>query len=420
MKVYMESYGCSANQADGEMMLGLLKNYGFDIVDSPEESDINIINTCVVKSPTENRMKYRIKKLCSLKNQLVVAGCMPKTSRKIIEKIAPKASLLGPDSIEKVVDVTVATLSGNKIVFLKDLKKPKICLPRLRKNPVIDICEISTGCLGNCSFCEVKFVKGKLFSYPIDLILKEIKSSLNGDCKEIWITSQDCGCWGFDRKLALPELLNKICEIEKKFFVRVGMMNPTHIKDMVNYIIDSYKSEKIFKFLHLPIQSGSDFILEKMHRDYSVGDFRKIVKGFRKEFSCLTLSTDIIVGFPEETEQDFKKTIDLMKEIKPNIVNISKFGSRPGTKAAKMKQLLAKVINERSKKLMKIVKEIKLKQNEKWIGWAGEVLIDEVKEKNFIGHNFAYKPVVLKGGELGEFREIVIDSASHTSLFSSN
>ncbi len=195
-------------------------------------------------------------------------------------------------------------------------------------------------------------------------------------------------------------------------------MNPTHVKDIVDGIINSYKSEKIFKFLHLPVQSGSDEILKGMDRDYTVNEFRKIVKIFKKEFPFLTLSTDVIVGFPGETEEDFQKTVDLMKEIKPDIVNISKFGTRPGTEAAKMKQLPVKVINERSKKLMKIVKKIQLEQNKKWIGWEGEVLVDEIKENNIVGRNFAYKPVVLNEGKLGGFKTVEVNSVSHTSLFS--
>lgn len=417
MKVYMESYGCSANQADGEMMLGLLKKDGFNIVDSPNESDINIINTCIVKSPTENKMRYRIKQLSIPKKHLIVAGCMPKTERYIIEKISPNVSLIGPDSIGMISDVVKKTLSGKKVIHTRDLKKPKICLPRVRKNPIIDICEISTGCLSACSFCEVKFAKGKLFSYPIDLIINEIKTGLNEGCKEIWITSQDCGCWGRDQNLTLPKLIHKISGIEGKFFIRIGMMNPTHVKNIVDDLIDSYKSPKIFKFLHLPVQSGSDRVLKRMSRDYRVNNFRKIVKKFRKEFPFLTLSTDIIVGFPGETEKDFQDTVDLIKDVKPDIVNISKFGARPGTKAKKMEQLSVKIINNRSKKLSKIVKRIQLKKNENWIGWEGNVLIDETRYKNVIGRNFAYKPVILKNAKPGEFKRVKIKSVSSTSLF---
>lgn len=194
------------------------------------------------------------------------------------------------------------------------------------------------------------------------------------------------------------------------------MMNLTHIKHMLDDLIDLYKSGKIFKFLHLPVQSGSNRILKRMNRGYSIRDFKNIVKKFKEEFSFLTLSTDVIVGFPSEKNNDFQKTVDLIKKIKPDIINISKFGSRPGTKAAKMEQLPRRTINDRTKKLVNLVEKIKLNNNQKWLNWEGEVLIDEVGKKGgVIGRNFAYKPVLTEGG-LGTFREVKIKSVRPTYL----
>jgi MiaB/RimO family radical SAM methylthiotransferase len=194
-------------------------------------------------------------------------------------------------------------------------------------------------------------------------------------------------------------------------------MNPNCIENLLEDVIKSYKSEKIFKFLHLPVQSGSNRILKKMNRFYTVKQFKKIILKFKKEFPKLTLSTDIIVGFPGETEKDFNMTIDLIKKIKPDIVNISKFSPRPGTEAEKMKQLSVEVINKRSKKLKKIINQIQYEKNKKWIGWEGKVLVDEIKGKNIIGHNFSYKPIVLKNGELGQFRMVSIRSITNMTLF---
>lgn len=415
-KVCILTYGCSANKSDSEIMAGLLVQNNFDLIDSVENSDINIINTCVVKSPTLNRMIHQIRQLTELSKPLIVAGCITKTEKKVIEKINPKASMLGPDSIEKIVDVVNATLEGKKVVFIKDLRKPKICLPRVRRNPVVDIIQIATGCISNCSYCVVKFARGKLFSYPAKMIVKEVEQAINNGCKELWISCQDCGCWGRDRNSNLSELLSAIDEIEGKFFVRVGMMNPVHVKGIIDELIDSYTSEKIFKFLHLPVQSGSDRILKKMNREYTVNDFREIVKKFRKEFPLSTLSTDVIVGFPREDEKDFQKTIDLMREVKPDIVNVSKFGPRPGTKVAKMKQLPRKIINKRTKKIVKIIERIKLENSKRWLNWKGEVLIDEKGRKGgMIGRNFAYKPIVTEG-KIGTFREVRITEVRPTYL----
>jgi MiaB-like tRNA modifying enzyme len=325
--------------------------------------------------------------------------------------------MIGPNSIHIISKIIKGGLNGEKIVSNNDLKNPKLCLPRIRKNPIVEICEISSGCLNSCSFCEVKLAKGNLRSYPLSDIIKEIKGSLKQGCKEIWLTSQDCGCWGMDKKSNLVKLVDEICKINGKFLVRIGMMNPSHVKKIIDDLLECYKSEKVFKFIHLPIQSGSNKILKNMNRNYSVKDFENIVKEFIHQFPMLNLSTDIIVGFPGETVKDFQKTIDLIKRIEPDIVNISKFGARPGTKAEKMKQISRKIINERCKELTETIKTIQLEKNKKWIGFEGELLIDEVNDKKIVGRNFAYKPVILNKGKLGDFKRVKIKSVSSTSLF---
>ncbi len=358
-RIYAEVYGCPSNIADYEIALGILKQNGFEVVNSKKKSDLNIIFTCTVKTPTLQRMIHKIKEFVAIGKPLIVAGCMTKTDKKIIEKIAPNASMLGPDSVEKIVDVVKGTLQNKKVVFLEDLRKPKVCLPKIRKNPNIDIVPISIGCLSNCSYCSVKFARGRLTSYPIDMIIKEIKLAIKNGCKKIWLTSQDNACYGKDIGTNLPELLKEICKIEGNFSVRVGMMNPAHLKSIIDELIEIYKNEKIEKFLHLPVQSGSDRILKLMKRGYTVRDFIEIVEKFRKEIPNIYLATDIIVGFPGESEKDFEKTIELIKKVKPQKVNISKFGARTGTEAAKMKQLDPKILSQRSKIIHHLVKKLK-------------------------------------------------------------
>jgi len=420
-RIYSEVYGCSSNMADQQIALGLLKKSGFEITDDVEGSDVIIIFTCTVKSPTVNRMIRKIQEITKSNKPLVVAGCMPKTERRAIEKINPGASMVGPDSIEKIAEAVRATLNRQKVMFLEDLRRPKVCLPRLRKNPIVNITPISIGCLSSCAYCSVKFARGKLFSYPFEMIVREIKQAINNGCKEIYITSQDNSCYGFDIGKNLAELLEEICKIEGKFFVRVGMMNPLHTKQILSELTDAYRNEKVFKFLHLPVQSGSNRILKLMNRGYKVEDFLEVVEKFRKDFPQLTLSTDVIVGFPSETEEDFRKTIELIEKIRPDVVNISKFGSRVGTEAAKMKQLEAKIVNERSSKLHKIVKQSVLEKNRKWVGWEGEILVDEIGSKgSFVGRNFSYKPIVIKAKEniLGKFVKIKIIDATENCLIS--
>ncbi|MEM5829665.1 MAG: tRNA (N(6)-L-threonylcarbamoyladenosine(37)-C(2))-methylthiotransferase [Candidatus Aenigmatarchaeota archaeon] len=416
-KAYLEVYGCSSNLADFEIASGLLKQAGFEMVNA-EEFDLVVIFTCVVKQPTFNKMVHRIRELSKFGKPLIVAGCMTKTDASLIEKINPRASLLSPDNIEKIVEVANAAMKGERIVLTGDLKKPKLGFPRCRKNPLVAIVQIARGCTSNCSYCYEPY-RGKLFSYPPKEIVKEVKRALNDGCKEIWLTSLDCGCYGLDIGTNLAELLREICKIEGKFFVRVGMANPLHVKKILGKLIKVYQDERIFKFLHLPLQSGSDRILKLMKRGYNTKDFLEIVEKFRKAFPQLTLSTDIIVGFPGETEEDFSATVKILREVKPDVVNLSKFGARKGTEASRMKQLEPKILNERSLKLSKIIKEISLEKNKSWVGWRGEALVDEIgKKESFVARNFAYKPIVLKTREkiFGKFVEVEVEEARENFL----
>jgi len=398
-KIHLEVYGCSANVSDSEIATGLLRKAGFKIVKNLEEADLNIIFTCIVKTPTANRMIYRIKKLTETGKPLIVAGCMPETEREVIEKINPKASLVGVNSVEKIVDVAKEVLDGKKIVLIRSKPKQKVLLPKVRKNSLIDIIQVAQGCLGACSFCETRFARGRLFSYNQEAIIKEIKKALVEGCKEIWLTSQDNSAYGLDSNTNIVELLNKIISIKGEFFVRIGMMNPLHLKRLdLGKLIEIFKDSKIFKFLHLPVQSGSDKVLCDMNRGYTSSDFLNIVSEFRKEIPKLTLATDIIVGFPTESDEDFKETIKLIKSVKPDVVNISRYSQRPGTPAANLKQIDPIIIKKRSTLISEITRKISLERNKKWINWEGYVLVDE-KTDNFVGRNQFYKSIVITSNE---------------------
>jgi len=399
-KVYVETFGCSFNQADSQIMKGLLKEASFEVVDNIDDADLIILNTCYVKTPTQNRIVNKIQSLQKLfpDKKLVIAGCMVEIDQKMLEKIASTCSWIGPHMIKDIAKLVKDTLDG-KIIRLFGAKKDiKIELPKSRDNPIIDIAQISEGCAGACSYCCTRFARKKLFSYPIESIVHEVESAVKGGCKEIWLTAQDTGAYGLDIGTSLPKLLDAVCKIEGKFFVRVGMMNPLFIKAIVNELIEIYKNDKIFKFLHLPVQSGSDKVLQLMKRGYKAKDFIEIVEKLRNNIPHLTLSTDIIVGFPGEEDDDFQKTIELIEKARPDVVNISKFGPRPMTVASKMEQINAETINKRAKVLHDFVKEIRLENNRKWLNWFGEILIDEVGaiKNTYVGRNFAYKPIVLK------------------------
>jgi len=270
----------------------------------------------------------------------------------------PNASIVGPDSIEHIADAAQAALEGRKIIFIADSRRTKSGLPRHMKNKDVGIVPISSGCLSNCSYCGVKFARGRLKSYPAEKIVEDVENLVKSGCREIWLTSQDNGCYGMDSgETNLAKLVGNVCEVDGEFVVRVGMMNPTYVKNgqMLGELIDAMKNDKVQKFVHIPVQSGSDDVLNAMRRGYVVADFEKIVAEFRAEIPDIIVSTDVIVGFPTESEEDFAATVELVKRTRPEKVNISKFGARPGTDAAKMKQLDVKVVNERSRILHEVI-----------------------------------------------------------------
>jgi MiaB-like tRNA modifying enzyme len=410
-KIFVEAYGCSASFADSEMISGLILNGGHTLVDDSSESDLNVIVTCSVKDTTANKMMYRIK---SLKTKpLIIAGCLPKAEKNIVEKFSGNASLLGPNSLGKTLQVINSTLSGQKQIALEDSDLSKVGLPKVRLNPAVGIVEIANGCMSECTFCQTKLSKGDLSSYRLGDIVRQVQTEIKEGCKEVWLTSTDNGCYGFDIGTDLPTLVNAVVEIPEDFMIRVGMMNPMYMPRIKEKLIESYDNNKVFKFLHIPVQSGSDKVLHDMKRGHTAGTFREIVKKIKERFTEFTISTDIIVGFPSETEDDFQKTISLLDEIKPDVVNLSKYSARPGTDAAEWKQMDAAEVKRRSKIVFEQISKLSMKSNQKWIGWKGKVLFDEKTDEGIKGRNFAYKPISVEDKvEIGQSHTVEIIDAT--------
>ncbi len=420
-KVWVEAYGCSASMADSEMISGLLKGAGYEIAHKQSEGMLNLIVTCSVKDTTEHRMVSRIKAMSKSGKPLVVAGCLPKADRTKVEALNSYASMLGPHSIDSAPAVVASALAGGRLVALEDSLIDKINIPRVRINPVISIVEIARGCMSECTFCQTKLAKGWLQSYRIGDIVRQVREDVEAGCKEVWLTSTDNGCYGKDMDTDLVELLNACCSVEGDFRIRLGMMNPMYMPEMLDRMVSTFQqNDKLFKFLHIPVESGSDKILRKMKRGHTARNFLETVQTFRNKIPEMTISTDVIVGFPSETEDDFKQTLDLVESAKPDVVNISRYGARPGTEAAKWKgmRVRSQVAKERSERLHIVAKRLAKKRNSQWQGWQGEIIIDEIG-KVVQGRNHAYKPVVLSNPDqvsLGDRKRVQVYDFSNFSL----
>ena len=407
--VFVEGYGCSLNKSDTTQIKGFLKARGFSFTPL-EKANFAIINTCAVKQPTEFKMLKRIRELFALSKEfgfkLIVFGCLPEINPKEIERISPEIVQLGPrlEQLAEFFSLQQASFGPSA--------------PELSGSNVVSILPICRGCLGACTFCAVKRARGSLKSYSIESLEKKFKKLIKKS-KEVWLTAQDTGCYGKDIGTSLAKLLKTLLKNKRDFRVRIGMMNPNHLREMLPELIELLHDTRLYLFLHVPLQSGSGRILRLMNRKYSVKEFVSCIKRLRKAFPNLTLSTDIIVGFPSETQQDFKKTLSVLKRLEFDVVNISRYGKRPFTTAPKMpKQVFEWEKKKRSRIASALCKQISQKRNNRMAGRTEKILLNERgKNKTLVGRTRNYKPVVLKRGKLGEFLKAKITEAKPTYLF---
>jgi len=409
---FIETYGCVSNKADSYIISSVLNKSGY-LSSTIEEAEFVIINTCAVKQQTENKIKSRLSELYnSYKNDenkhFIIAGCLPHIEPgyiEVIKNLIPNFSaIIDLDNVNDVPLIFEEIKSGktNLIYKSKDSIDKSSFLIDYPKGKITGIVPISEGCLGSCTYCCVKNARGRLNCYKPIKIVENVKYQLKQGIKQVYLTSQDCSTYLY-KNTGLGDLVQEIVQLDYKFFLRIGMLNPRFIVDNFDQLISMYKLDKVYQFLHIPIQSGSDAVLKKMNRPYLISDIAENLKILRKEFPFLTLSTDIICGFPGETEDDFAKTIDLIKWLNPEILNISKFTPRPGTRAKDMEQVNSRVIKERSIRLSKIFRESLITINEKWQDWEGEILLlhkGAISNQSF-GRNFAYKNIFIENGKEG-------------------
>ena len=417
----MESYGCSANQASSEIILGLLSST-FQITERIDDADVIIVNSCIVKPPTEAKILFQIKKIVEEypTKKIIVAGCMPEVYSTKIKKVAPNASMIGIHHLSEIESIAYDILRGIQRVEIGYNTSPKLGYPRKRFDEKIGIVQAAHGCVSSCLYCIVKQVMGPLVSYPEESILDEIKNCVHQGCKEIWLTAQDITAYGLDRDNSLPSLLQSITQINGDFRVRIGMMNPETAYPLVKDLIEVFKHPKIYKFIHLPIQSGSNLVLSRMNRNYTVEHFFEIVKEFRSVFADISLSTDIIVGYPGETDEQFEESLKLVELIQPDIVNVSKFGPREQTPAAKLSPLSSQTVKDRSRKMSTLCRQIALEKNNNWIGREETILIvSRGKKGGLEGRTHTYKPVIIDIQHcslMGKFVKVNIIGAKHGYL----
>jgi MiaB/RimO family radical SAM methylthiotransferase len=361
-------------------------------LDAPRAQDAPdaiYLNVCTVKG---NAGALKLLRTASERfpgTPLFITGCAPKDFREEAVKVTDKVSFTSLEEIASLEQGEASAIESNV----------------LRESPFVGIVNIEEGCLDACAFCSTHLVKGRLRSYAPEGIVEQVKRLVADGCTEIQLTGQDCACYGFDIGTNLATLTQSILvHVPGNYKIRLGMGNPRHVCGYAGALLECFQDNRVYKFMHVPVQSGSDRILKAMNRRHTASEFRRLASEFNKRFPLATLSTDLIVGFPGETESDFRETLRLLEETRPTVCNITRFVARPGTAAARMEadaglRIPDSVKHERSARLAEAFQKIARENNALWVGKTCDVVVEKPghREGTSIARNEAYRPVALAG-----------------------
>ena len=389
--------GCKVNTYESEYVVNELKKAGYEIKDFDDICDVYIINTCTVTNNSDSKSKKIIRQAIRKNSKacIVAMGCFIASHK---------------DYKEEGLDIVLANKDKSKIVELLNQyfkeKKQIIDLYEKRLDEFEDMyinefpgrtrafVKIQDGCDNFCSYCIIPFVRGKCRSKKEEKVIKEIKDLVNNNYKEIVLTGIHTGNYGNDINTSFSNLLSKIIEIKNLERIRISSIEITELNDEVLNIIK--KSGKIANHLHIPLQAGSNEILKLMNRKYNTEEYEIIIKKIREIRSDISISTDVIVGFPGETEEMFNETINTCKRIGFSKIHVFPFSERKGTKAASMNNKLDNSVKkDRTKRLIEVSESLEIDYMKKFINSNVEVLIEEVKDGFSYGHtsNFIHVKV---------------------------
>lgn len=419
MRVYVESYGCSQNQGEGAALARDLATHGHELAAHPSLADVTVLVTCGVIGPTEGRMVRRWQALAARTPRVVVTGCLVPLRTELMQGPGRERTTFVPIREQDHLPALLDTWAPDA-----PLRLPMAAVGGDRPaRPVSEEVVIAQGCTSGCSYCFSRLARGRLTSVPIPEVVRRVRSATGRGVREVRLTGLDTAAWGEDLlgPERLPELLSAVTPVLGDARVRVGMMSPQSLAPHLDRYLDAMAPETVYRFLHLPLQSGSDRVLETMRRGYSVDDFRREVDAARRRFPELHLATDVIVGFPGETEEEFRETEKLLESVAPETVNVTRFSPRPGTPASRLPPLPPRVAKRRSRSLAELRHRISRSRLERWIGSRARV---RVLEHGPGGSSVArlpnYLPVVLDHRPpLGSDVEIRVDGARSTYLLGS-
>lgn len=423
-KYHINSMGCQMNDHDSEKISYILENMGYKPTDNKEDSGLIIFNTCLVRENAELKVYGQLGSLKNMKREnpdliIGVCGCMPQREDirdYITKKIKHVDLIFGTNNIHKLPQLINTHIQTGKTVvdIIEDSREILEDINYNRKYSYKAFVNIMYGCNNFCTYCIVPYTRGREYSrYPKD-ILKEIEFIAEEGCKEVTLLGQNVNSYGktLDNPMTFAELLREVNKIEG--IERIRFMT-SHPKDMSKELIYAMRDcEKVCEHLHLPVQSGSNRLLEKMNRKYTVEHYLELIEKVKKEIPNIALTTDIIVGFPGETEKDFQDTLDLIKRVKYDSAFTFLYSIREGTIAAKMKdQIPDDLKHERFQRLLDTLYPIFYENNEKYKNRIVEVLVEDISktdDKVLSGRTRANKLIHFKGDKdlIGKFVNVKV------------
>ena len=412
---YIETYGCWLNKADSALIEEDLGKMGYVKVDDPVKADLIVINTCAVREDSEARELKAIERYYRLGKRLVVAGCLTKARPSEIVKIAPNAQLLTPNAVENAARV----LQGSEEPSERTMAR----IPQFNGIGHIYVVPIQVGCLGNCTYCVVKYTRGGMGwvrSADLGMVKEYVAKAVARGAREIYLTGQEVSAYGKDKGYDLVDLLESILKgVDGRYLIRLGMLEPLELERIIHRLIDVIKSDwRVYRFFHIPVQSGSNRVLRLMRRKYDVDLFKWEVNLIRRSFPTTFIATDIIVGHPGESEEDFEESVRLVKDLSIDKVHVARYSPRPFTEAAYMRQIPDQVKKQRSSILSKVALEVAYSRNLQYVGGVYEGIVSSVgfRGKGLMVRLMDYRPVVVEKGFLGSFTKVKVTDATPINL----
>ena len=428
---YVRSFGCQLNVSDGEKIKGLLKKMGFEFTEDENNADIIVLNTCAVRENAEDRVFGIVGSMKKLKEKnpsliIAIAGCMT-AQEHIAEKIKksyPQVDIVvGTSAINSLPKLLMSCLDGQK--FSADIKEYddfSEAVEQVRESAFKASVPIMFGCNNFCTYCIVPYVRGRERSRKPDDIVSEVRQLVNDGYKEIMLLGQNVNSYGndLDGDINFPKLLRLINDIEGDFWIRFMSSHP---KDASYELIDTISEcDKICNHLHLPVQSGSDEILRKMNRHYNIKKYLSVVDYIREKDPAFSLTTDIIVGFPNESDEDFNATLDIMNKVRYDNIYSFIYSRRSGTKAADMDDFTdEKTKGMRMRKLLEVQRNISTEHYKRFIGKTMRVLAEGKAKKSdgyLTGKSSEFIIVEFQGDEslVGQFVDVKITEAMNWAV----